>query len=380
MPKNPYTQEEKDIMIAMKENGSGPTAIATQLQEEGFFRTTKSVTQWIYENKDDAPELQTAVASPVYTDTIKDYILTRLETMHNKSQVAREVKRVFRLEQDVEAIRSAINATVAQANFEVEDEPVKRLFFDIETSPMVFWGWRCGQQYMRPDQIIDNWKVICIGYKWQHEDQVYALQWDDEQGEKEMLKKFIKILGEADEIIGHNIDRFDLPKIRTRAIYNAELAYSNYRTLDTLKKARKYFSFPSNKLDELGKYLGVGQKMETGGSDLWKEVAFENNREALDKMVAYCKQDVILTEDVFSVMMPYIDHNTNHAVLKRLDKWHCPECTSEKVELSHTQTTPMGYIKRHMKCNKCRKSYHVSNRTYLRWIGADTRMDPDKKK
>jgi hypothetical protein len=60
-------------------------------------------------------------------------------------------------------------------------------------------------------------------------------------------------------------------------------------------------------------------------------------------MVDYCKQDVILVEDVFVAFSPYIDHNTNFAVLKGKDKWACPECASEKVELSHTDTTPLGY-------------------------------------
>jgi hypothetical protein len=37
------------------------------------------------------------------------------------------------------------------------------------------------------------------------------------------------------------------------------------KTIDTLKWARKYFNFNSNKLDYIAKYLGVGQKMDTGG-------------------------------------------------------------------------------------------------------------------
>ena len=67
-------------------------------------------------------------------------------------------------------------------------------------------------------------------------------------------------------------------------------------------------------------------------------------------------------------MSPYIYHNTNMAVLKGGEKWHCPECASDNVQLSHTDATAMGYIKRHMKCNSCRKFYKISNRTYIRML------------
>jgi len=120
--------------------------------------------------------------------------------------------------------------------------------------------------------------------------------------------------------------------------------------------------------------------METGGHELWEDIVLHRDPTALKKMVKYCERDVILLEDVFTKMCPYVDHNTNFAVQKRLDKYCCPECTSDQVKLSHTDTTPMGYIKRHMKCLKCKKFFHVSNRTYLRWIGGDARMDPDNKK
>ncbi len=68
-------------------------------------------------------------------------------------------------------------------------------------------------------------------------------------------------------------------------------------------------------------------------------------------------------------MMPYIDHNTNYAVLKYgyEGKWKCPECAGSDVQLSHTDTTPMGYIKRHMRC-KCKKTYHISNKSYSQFL------------
>ena len=47
---------------------------------------------------------------------------------------------------------------------------------------------------------------------------------------KKLIKEFIKILGEADEIVAHNGDRFDIKEIRTRAIQTTNLMFPHYRT------------------------------------------------------------------------------------------------------------------------------------------------------
>lgn len=299
----------------------------------------------------------------VYPDYVREFIVVKYETTQNLTAIAKEAKRIFDLPQTEEAIRKWCSEFFKKKNSSVK---IKRLFFDIETSQMYFRGWRTGEQYVGHDQIVKDKKIICICYKWQYEDEVHVLTWDSKQDDKGVLKKFIKILGEANEIVGHNGDRFDIKEIRTRSIKQKVLMYPKYRTLDTLKKARKYFNFPSNKLDYLGQFLEVGRKLEHEGRGLWDKVE-AGNKQALNKMVEYCQQDVILLEDVFHVLSPYIDHNTNHAVLNKFDKWRCPECGSDNVSLCHTDTTAMGYIKRHMKC-KCKKQYHVSNRTYLSYL------------
>lgn len=302
---------------------------------------------------------------------MKEYVDVKLEVTSNYSAIAKELVRVFDIDPvKVDLYRRCISRYAKSKNspkIEVQKPPIKRLFFDIETSYLIFRAWRTGEQRLSADQILKDKKIICICYKWQYEDEVHALVWDKNQNDKNILKKFIKILGEADEIIGHNGDRFDIKEIRTRAIQERVLMFPKYRTLDTLKKARKYFNFNSNKLDYLGEALNVGRKLDHEGMSMWIDVVEKKNQKQLDKMIEYCKQDVILLEDVFHVLSPYIDHNTNHSVLQGGKKWACPECGSENVQLCHTDTTPMGYIKRHMKC-KCKKQYHVSNKTYLNFL------------
>ena len=310
-----------------------------------------------------------------YPKEVVDFILLKSESIQNKTAIARAVVREFNLDKSVDSVRNKVKSVLA--NREVRTER-KRLFFDIEMSYVLARLWGTGEQYIRHDNIIDDKKIICVSYKWQYEDEVHTLKWEkNRKGEwcdKKVVKEFIKVLGEADEICAHNGDRFDIREIRTRAIKHRLLMFPKYRSLDTLKKARKYFNFQSNKLDYLGQVFKVGRKLDHEGFRLWidcKEGSPTKSKKALQKMVDYCEQDVLLLEDVFNVMMPYIDHNTNYAVLANAPKWACPECASKKVKLHHTDTTPMGYIKRHMKCNSCKKSYHISNKSYQLFLTKD---------
>jgi len=306
-----------------------------------------------------------------YSKKIEEYVKVRLETISNNTQIAREVKRTFDIPQELDRVRRWISDVRKKTGIDKSKMPIKRLFFDIETSYITFRGWRTGKQWVSHDNVIQDKKIICICYKWEYEDDVRILQWDDKQNDKKIVKEFIKVLGEADEIIGHNGDRFDIKEVRTRAIKLGLLMFPKYRTLDTLKKARKYFNFHSNKLDYIGQFLHVGRKLPHEGFQLWIDIVEGKKKSSLKKMIDYCIQDVILLEDAFTAMNPYIDHNTNFAVQKGEPKWKCPNCASGKVSLCHTDTTPMGYIKRHMKCKSCKKQYHIANNVFLDYLKKD---------
>lgn len=309
-----------------------------------------------------------------YSQEVIDYAKVRIEQSTSDITIGREIKSKFGLESKTdECMQMVVQRLRKKEKLKKNAKPKRRLFFDIETSYMIARVWRCGQQYIQPDNLMNETKIICISYKWEGEDKVYSLKWDKNQDDASMMKKFIKVLGDADEIIGHNVDKFDIAHVRTRALKHGNLMYPTYRTLDTLTKSRKYFNFPSNKLDYIGKYLGVGKKLEHEGFKMWIDVVENKCEKALKKMIEYCEQDVILLEDVYTAISPYIYHNTNFAVLHGKDKWDCPECTSENVEMYHTYTTPMGVIRRNMRCGDCNKQYRVSNRTYMQMLVSNSR-------
>jgi len=304
-----------------------------------------------------------------YSKEETEFIKVKLESNDNYAHISRQFIATFGTDRAFQAVRIKVADMSKDIEFKGESKrkPIKRLFFDIETSYMTARVWRTGKQWVDANNLIDTTKIICIAYKWQEDNKVKTLVWSKKQDDSALIKKFIKVLGEADEIVAHNGDRFDIKQLRTRAIKENLLMFPQYRTLDTLKKARKYFSFPSNRLDYIGKFLEVGRKLDHEGFQMWIDVIEGKSQEKLNQMVEYCQQDVILLEDVFHVLSPYVDHNTNFAVHTGGKKWMCPHCGGGEVQMHHTDTTAMGYIKRHMKC-KCKKQYHISNKTYIQFL------------
>jgi uncharacterized protein YprB with RNaseH-like and TPR domain len=245
---------------------------------------------------------------------------------------------------------------------------VKRLFFDIETSPNIVYSWRIGYNLnITPENIIDERKIICISYKWESEEEIHTLTWDKNQCDKKMLKEFISVANQADELIAHNGDRFDIKWIRTRCIYHRIPMFPNYKTLDTLKKAKSGFNFNSNKLDYIAQYLGVGAKVKHSGFDMWKGVMM-NDKSALSEMVHYCEGDIIVLEDVFLTMQSYIKQNTHAGVLNNNLKYSCPCCSSEQITLLKNNVTAMGTVKRLIECNECNYNYEISNASYILYL------------
>lgn len=230
---------------------------------------------------------------------------------------------------------------------------IKRLYVDIETSPMMVYSWRIGRKIdLSHDNIIREPAIICICWKWEGKP-VESLTWDRQQCDKAMLDKFIRVLTKADEVIGHNGDRFDLPWIRTRCFYHGIKIDHQLPSVDTLKQARRGFNFPSNRLDYLGKYMGVGRKKETGGFGLWKGV-MDKDAKALRLMVDYCKQDVELLERVHHKLYAYAKPTTHIGVLEGGYKHWCQRCGSGNVKMNgDTYVTAAGIEMGSVMCKDC---------------------------
>ena len=233
----------------------------------------------------------------------------------------------------------------------------KRLYFDIETSPNIGFFWTAGFKLnISTESIIKERAIICICYKWEEDKVTHSLNWDSKQNDKKMLQEFIKVANEADELVGHNGDKFDLAWVRTRCLFHRLEMFPTYTTIDTLKVARSKFKFNSNKLNYIAQYLGIGEKIHTE-YNLWKDIVLNKDKEAMDKMIKYCKMDVILLEKVHKELSLHIPAKTHYGVIFGGDRGSCPECGSDDIVRNNKRVTASGLVKVQMRCKTCGKMH-----------------------
>lgn len=243
---------------------------------------------------------------------------------------------------------------------------MKQLFYDIETSPNIVTSWGIGKTYLSYENILQERAVICISWKWGGEDKVRSLTWDRDQGDYAMISKFMKVLNEADEIIAHNGDNYDIRFLAGRAMYHDLDPFPWWKTVDTYKLAKRRFRLNCFRLDYLGEYLGLGRKNKTEYS-WWLDILIRNDRKRLREMVDYCEQDVVLLEKVYDRIAKYSKPTTHAGALMGLSKWTCAHCASENVHASKRMVTASGYVKQQMQCNDCNRYFTISESAYKQY-------------
>lgn len=214
------------------------------------------------------------------------------------------------------------------------------LLIDIETSPNLGYTW--GKWEQNVIENVKDWYILSFAYKWLGEKKINYFSLPNFPGynknkEDDLLLclELHNLLEEADVIVAHNGDSFDVKKINARLLINKFIPPSPYKTIDTKKVAKKYFKFDSNKLDELGRQLGIGRKMQHGGFEIWKG-CMSGDKKSWKTMVEYNKQDIVLLEKVFLKLRPWI----NNFPIVRADNGTCRNCEGvhlQKRGFSHTR-------------------------------------------
>jgi RNase_H superfamily len=142
------------------------------------------------------------------------------------------------------------------------------------------------------------------------------------------------LLNQADIVVAHNGESFDIPKIKSRFLIHGLPPTTFYQQVDTKKVAAKEFGFESNKLEALARLFGIEGKIETDFT-LWSR-CMDGNAEALIEMEAYNRQDIVVLEEVYLRLRPYIKSHPNWNLFTDSLNPVCPICGCEHLE-------PSGY-------------------------------------
>jgi uncharacterized protein YprB with RNaseH-like and TPR domain len=239
----------------------------------------------------------------------------------------------------------------------IENKEARILFFDIETTPNVVYTW--GRWEQDVIDVIEDWKLLCFAYKWLGDKKVYSIG-TNKSSEKALVKTLWDLFNEADVIVAHNGDNFDVKKMNSLFIKFGMKPPAPYKTIDTKKVAKRYFRFDSNKLDELGRELGLGRKIHTGGFELWKG-CMAGDKESWRLMLQYNEQDVVLLEKVYMKLRTWM---TNHPNLNLLngETCSCPNCGGHKLHKRGFSITRTSKAQRYQ-CQDCGAWSHGKTKT-----------------
>lgn len=210
----------------------------------------------------------------------------------------------------------------------------KVLFLDIENISRPEHIFRTSGKWKRPAGFsADLAYILCFGYKWLHEDEVKCIYRSKESfkanpiGDADIMQDIFDVVSQADVVVTWYGAGHDVPFTCTR-LAQAGL-YLDRKTphIDLYKTAKSAFSMSSNRLDAVAEFLGAERK-EKIGYDNWP-MTWAGDWEAYERIATYCKQDVIVLEDLYKKMLPLV---INHPSMNAGNiKGQCSKCGSSNV-------------------------------------------------
>ena len=267
---------------------------------------------------------------------------------------------------------------------------MKILFFDVENLPNIVNTFTLFNTSIPHTNIIENQSIISIAWKWGGQKKIYCSSIIDDMTRFKKnvyddyvpVKRFHEILNTADSfcLCGHNSRNFDLKKLNTAFIKHGLEPTQERQMIDTLTAARRYFRFDSNRLDYLARFLKVGEKLETGGYQLWLNILQSKYPEightpdiqlsiaSVKKMCRYNKVDVAITEKCYEKLKPFINNHPNYALYNK-EQLVCIKCGSTDIIKAGWRYMKSHRYQRYA-CKDCKSKFDPPNKLREAYAGS----------
>lgn len=208
--------------------------------------------------------------------------------------------------------------------------------------------------------------VLNFGYKWLGEKETHCLRVSDYKGwfdksrdvpvnDRPLLEHALKIMTEADLLVAHYGDKFDRRFFQGRCVIQNINPPPPTIQRDTCKISWKAFAFRSNRLASLATHLGLKEKKYQKKSNEWPGWWFRamaGNKQAIEEMAEYCKQDVRTLEQIYLRIRQY---DNTHPRLFR-PRTSCKTCGGNVI-FQGTRTTSEN-IHLRFQCTDCGRWGH----------------------
>jgi uncharacterized protein YprB with RNaseH-like and TPR domain len=221
----------------------------------------------------------------------------------------------------------------------------KLLVFDIETT----------------DLKGDFGHLLTAAATWVESDEMYTWRIDDHPDYGTTPESMLNdawiaeglrdMVNEADALIYHYGDRFDLPFLNTRLLDWGLEPCSQVRSIDTWKVARSALALTSNRLGNLAAFLNDPDAQKGGLTKKQWKLAAHGDKATLDAMLEYNIGDVVATEQVYLRLRPLMK---NHPFVAVPDgSGHtCPACGSNNSVSQGSYYTKRMHVRRR-RCKEC---------------------------
>lgn len=219
------------------------------------------------------------------------------------------------------------------------------------------------KQFIRKEQIVDEWYMLSWSAKWLFETGIVSDVLTPEEAidgnDKRIMESLWDLIDQADILVGHNIQGFDIQKMNSRFVVNGMMPPSSCQYIDTLYQSRRNFAFSRNDLDYLCGQFKLGErKADNGGMSRWMKCML-GDPESLTEMEKYNRQDISASEELYLAMLPWMKGHPNLALYMENKADACHRCGSIDLDwLKLPSGEPKCYVTNvnmypEYRCNKC---------------------------
>lgn len=231
----------------------------------------------------------------------------------------------------------------------------KVLFLDIETAPLLAHIWHPRQEFTGREMLIESESFLltwAARFRGQKKIRSMRLTKEEalEQDDSRVVAGLADLVRQADVVVAHNGDRFDIRHLNARLLLNDLEPLGPVESIDTLKWSQRTFKLSFHRLDYLGEVLGVGRKVKHPGFSMWRR-AYQGDVESLKTMERYNRGDIELLEAVFEKLLPYAKGAPR---LHLADGFACSYCGSENIQRRGYHTTAVHTYARY-RCHECQR-------------------------
>lgn len=185
-----------------------------------------------------------------------------------------------------------------------------------------------------PDEVTLWPRTICIAWRRYGAKRVeFASEWGD-GGRDAMLEQAWHVYDDADVIIGHNIDAFDTKLLKAEWWRMGLPSPRPFKSVDTLKVARREFMSESNKLDSLVKRLDHGGKTDRYDVELAR-AALAGDKAAQNRLRRYNQGDIVASEFLYDSLRGWMPSHPHLGPIG--EERRCNQCAGTNLTLDLTQ-------------------------------------------